>query len=248
MSKKIAVVTGASKGIGKSVAQYLADAGYHVVLIARNAELLQQVNDSIISNGGACSYYAIDVSHAVDVETCMQNIVTQHGHIDLVFNNAAILKKGTAEVSVADIDELLRINLNGAIYVAKYAAAHMKQQGDGYIINLSSIGGKVAQSFSGIYSASKFGLLGFSEALSKEMSFYNVKVTSICPSMVATDMTAGRKFKSEDMIRPEDINKTVGYLLSLSNNAMPLEIVIHCVPFVKQIAEVTYSQIYGPSS
>ena len=113
----------------------------------------------------------------------------------------------------------------------------MEEQRNGYIINVSSLGGKVAASFAGVYAASKFGLSGFSEALSKEMSLYGVKVTNICPSMIATEMANGRKFKLDQMIQLNDITKTVDYLLSLSKNAIPTEILISCLPLIEKTTE-----------
>ena len=172
------------------------------------------------------------------VQAYIEQITNDYGRIDLLINNAAILKRGTTELPDREIDELLRINLNGAIYVAKYVATQMKKQRHGYIINISSLGGKVAASFSGIYAASKFGLSGFSEALSKEMSLYGVKVTNICPSMIATEMAEGRKFKLNQMIQLDDITKTVAYLLSLSHNAIPTEILISCLPLIEKTTEL----------
>lgn len=244
MNKKIAVITGASRGIGKAVAEYLAEKGYTVALIARNEKLLTQVHDQIIAKGGNASLYVTDVSDSSQVKTCIENIVNKYQKIDLLFNNAAILKRGTSDISDRDIDELLQINLHGAIYIAKYVAEQMKKQKEGYIINMSSIGGKIAQSFSGIYAASKFGLTGFNEALAKEMSFYGVKVTSICPSMTATEMTAGRRFKPEVMIQTSDIIKTVEYLLGLSKNATPIEVIIHCLPFVEKNTQAI-NELFG---
>ena len=234
MQDNVAIVTGASRGVGKSLATYLAKLGYFVILVARNEKLLGKVSTEIHENGGKSVFFAIDVSNSSQVELCVDKIIDKYGRIDLLLNNAAILKRGTTELPDEEIDELLKINLNGAIYVAKYVAVHMKKQRNGYIINITSLGGKFAASFSGIYAASKFGLSGFSESLSKEMSLYNVKVTNICPSMIATEMAKGRKFKLDQMIQLDDIKKTVGYLLSLSNNAVPTEILISCLPLIKK--------------
>jgi short-subunit dehydrogenase len=161
-----------------------------------------------------------------------------------LFNGAGILKHGTSDLPAAEIDELLKINLNGAIYTASYVAAQMRKQRSGYIINVASIGGKIAQSFSGVYASSKFGIVGFSEALSKEMAEFDVKVTCLCPGQVATEMTRERDFSQDDMIQVGDINKTIGYLLSLSKNAIPFEITINCLPFVKKMAQVMH-EVYG---
>lgn len=237
MREKIAVITGASRGIGKAIAIYLAELGYIVILLARNKKLLENVSEEINKKGGKASYIPIDVANSSQVKTYIEQIITQYGYIDLLINNAAILKRGTTDITDDDVDELLKINLNGAIYVAKHVATQMKKQRDGYIINISSLGGKVAASFAGIYAASKFGLSGYSEALSKEMSLYGVKVTSICPSMVATEMAAGRKFELHKMIQIEDMTRTVGYLLSLSKNAIPTEILLSCLPLIEKTTE-----------
>jgi len=244
MNKKIALVTGASQGVGRTIAIHLAKKNYFIVLLARNQDKLKTVHETILQQGGSCTYYSADVADAEQVKSCVRNIIETHGKIDLLFNNAGILKHGTSTLADSEIDELLKINLNGAIYVAKYVAEQMKAQKNGYIINLSSLGGKVAASFAGIYAASKFGLTGFSEALAKEMSLYHVKVTNICPHVITTEMTAGRTFKPEDMIEQADIEKTIDYLLSLSKNAIPLELVIHCMPFIEKMVHSTY-QVYG---
>ncbi|MCA0403909.1 MAG: SDR family oxidoreductase [Proteobacteria bacterium] len=240
MEKKLAIVTGASRGVGKELAIYLAKLDYFVVLIAKNSLLLNQVCQKITEDGGKAVFFSVDISDALQVQACIQQIIQDYGRIDLLINNAAILKRGTTEITDENIDELLKINLNGAIYVAKYVANQMKKQRQGYIMNISSLGGKVAQSFSGIYAASKFGLSGFSEALSKEMSAYGVKVTNICPSMIATEMAEGRKFKLEQMIQLEDLSRTVGYLLSLSDNATLMEIQINCLPLIEKTTETMH--------
>lgn len=237
MQEKIAIVTGASRGVGKDIAKYLAESGYFVILLARDGEKLEQVSNEIQENKGKSAFYSIDVSNASQVKSCISQIVNKYNRIDLLINNAAILKRGTTDLPDDEIEELLKINLNGAIYVAKNVALQMQKQSDGYIMNISSLGGKVAASFAGIYAASKFGLSGFSEALTKEMSLYGVKVTNICPSMIATEMAEGRKFKLDDMIQLSDITKTVGYLLSLSKNAIPAEILISCLPLIEKTTE-----------
>ncbi|PIQ42461.1 MAG: alcohol dehydrogenase [Gammaproteobacteria bacterium CG11_big_fil_rev_8_21_14_0_20_46_22] len=244
MNKKIAIVTGASQGLGKAVAIDLAKQGYLVVLVARNKSKLESVCEVIKATGGDSLFYSLDVSEAKQVEQCVEEIVSKYGRIDLLFNNAGVLQHGTTTLSSEEIDKIIQINLNGAIHMASVVAKQMKQQKQGYIMNVSSLGGKVAASFAGVYAASKFGLSGFSEALSKEMSLYGVKVSNLCPGMMATEMTAGRLFKAEDMIEIDDICQTVRYLLSLSRKAIPLEIVLHCLPFVEKTTRATH-EAYG---
>jgi len=211
--------------------------------MARDEERLREVQQIIQDRGGLAVYYAMDVSNALQVKSCMADIVEKYSHIDLLINNAAILKRGTIDLADEEIDELIRINLNGAIYVAKYVALQMKSQSSGYIINISSLGGKFAASFSGVYAASKFGLSGYSEALTKEMSAYGVKVTSVCPSMIATEMAVGRTFSLDQMLQSEDIIKTIDYLLSLSKNAIPTEILLSCLPLI-ELTTATIKKMY----
>lgn len=240
MQNKIAIVTGASRGVGKALAIYLAHLDYFVILIAKNSDLLNQVSQEITKHGGEAAYFSVDVADSAQVQTCINQIIQTYGRIDLLINNAAVLKRGTTDISDEDLSELLNVNLMGALYVAKHVANQMKKQQKGYIMNISSLGGKVAQSFSGVYAASKFGLSGFSEALAKEMAAYHVKVTNICPSMIATDMAEGRKFALDQMIQLEDLSKTVGYLLSLSDNAIPTEILIGCLPLIEKTTELMH--------
>jgi short-subunit dehydrogenase len=245
MTKKLAIVTGAGSGVGKGVALYLAKQDYYVVLIARSERKLKDVYEGITQNGGTAEMCQLDISDAKNVSTTIKKIIENHGQIDFLFNNAGILRHGTTDILDQDLDELLKTNLNGAIYVAKNVAAQMKKQKNGYIMNVSSERGKIAASFDGAYCASKFGLSGYSEALTKEMSLYGVKVTNICPSMTATDMvTKDRSFPPEEMIQVSDIIKTVDYLLSLSNSALPTEIVIYSLPFIEKTTNAI-KQLYG---
>ncbi len=154
----------------------------------------------------------------------------------MLFNNAGIGTVGTTDVSDEAIKRTLDINLLGAINFAKYVALEMKKQQFGYIINLSSMSGKISSATLGVYNASKFGLTGFSEALAKEMAGFGVKVTAICPGMVATEMTEEFNFKQEWMLHVDDICKTIGYLLDLGPNALPTEILLNCLPFVVKMA------------
>ncbi len=230
MTGKIALITGASRGIGLNVAKSMAKMGYSTILLARNSEALRQACQDIQSMGGKADYFCCDVSDYKQVESTITTIVDKYGKIDVLFNNAGVLKTGTFEISENDTKEMLRINLEGAIFTAQVTAKVMKQQSSGYIINLASTSGKTGTAGLGIYNASKFGLVGFSEALAKEMAAYNVKVTAICPSMIATEMTQEFNFEQQLMIEPSDIAKTVAYLLDLGKNAVPSEIVIKCLP------------------
>lgn len=240
MNKKIAIITGANSGIGKAVALDLASQNYHVILIARSIERLKKVKSEIESFSGSASYYSLDVSNSQEVESCFNDIINQYHHIDVLFNNAGIVRLGTANIQTNDIDAMIKTNLLGAIYIGNAVASIMKNQKSGYIINIASMAGKRALPVNGIYSASKYGLVGYGEALFKELLPYGIKVTTICPSMVATDMTKDLKIPSELMIQPADIVQTVRYLLSIGKTSSIQEILVQCTEFsTKEIQAVT---------
>lgn len=232
MNKKIAIITGASRGIGKTVALELSQLHYHVILISRSEKSLALLKDEIEKNGNTADYYALDVACHEKVNSTINHIINKFHSIDLLFNNAGVLTKGTLEISSIDVEEMIKINLLGVIHVGNCVASHMKQQKNGYIINMSSMAGKRGVVSNGIYSASKFGVLGYSESLYKELLPYGIKVTAICPSTVATDMTQSFQFEPNLMIPTKDILKTILFLLSLDENTAIPEIMLQCSAFV----------------
>lgn len=232
MKQQIALITGANRGIGLAVAESLAKNGYLVILTARNKEKLEEACSIVTTSGGIADHYVLDVTDALQIKAVIDNIIAKYGHIDVLFNNAGVFITGTTNIDNNDIECVLQTNLIGAIFVAKEVALQMKKQKSGYIINLSSISGKGGAAAAGIYSASKYGLCGFNDSLAKEMSEFGVKVTALCPSVIATDMTQDFQMNQDDKIPTSDITKTVDYLLSLSPNTLPIEIVIDCTPLV----------------
>ena len=237
MNKKVAIITGASDGIGKSIAVGLSNDNYHVILIARSQKNLQNVKNEIEKNGHTADLYPLDVANADSVKTTIDDIVTRFHKIDVLINNAGILKMGSSEMASTDIDEIIKVNLLGAIYVGNCVAEQMKKQKSGYIMNISSMAGKRGLAPNGIYSASKFGVTGYSESIFKELLSYGINVTAICPSTVATSMTKSFAIDQRLMIHPEDILKTVRYLLSLGENAVVPEIMVQCRTFLVKEAQ-----------
>jgi NAD(P)-dependent dehydrogenase (short-subunit alcohol dehydrogenase family) len=227
MIKKVAVITGASRGIGKAVALDLAQQNYIVILVAKNKTKLEEVANQINKNGGEAIFYSLNVAAYDEVETCVNKVLKAYGRIDVLFNNAGVLHLGTINLTAKQIDEIIDINLKGAIYFASKVAAVMSQQRSGYIINLASTAGKRVLPGVGVYCASKFGLVGYSEALAMEMLPHNVLVSAICPSYVNTDMPQGfAAAQKERMIPTEQIVATVNFLLQSDPRAAIKEIVI----------------------
>lgn len=241
--KKVAVITGASQGIGKAVALSWAE-DYHVILLARSEKKLQELKQQIEKRGQTADVYVLDVTDSAKVYATVDDIIHRFNRIDFLFNGAGIFSFGTSDMPITEIETMLKTNLFGTIYVSNAVAAHMKKQKNGYIFTMSSIAGKRGMPRSGIYCASKFGVSGYSEALFKELLAYDVKVTALCPSTVATDMTKGFPLDQKLMIPAEDIVKTVNYLLSLNDNTAIAEIIIQCSAFVVQESQAVTEKLF----
>ncbi|MCG8436249.1 MAG: SDR family oxidoreductase [Gammaproteobacteria bacterium] len=226
MADKVAIVTGASRGIGRTVAEAFIERGYRVALVARTKAALEELaqgSDHVLA-------LPVDVADAAAIDQAVQAVVDKWGAIDILFNNAGILREGTSDASLEDFDDLYRINLRAAFVFIKAVAPHMKSQRSGYVFNLASRSGKFAFPKFGAYAASKFGMIGLNEALFKELAPYGVKVTALCPSWVDTDMAqqGDSPLDKPDMIQTADIMKTVDWLLELSPAAAVQEVIIYC--------------------
>ena len=227
---KVALVTGASKGIGAAVARGLAQDGYSLGLISRNKNALESLAGELTKTYQVdVTYSAVDVSDSVMVEKAITDIHARFGRVDLLFNNAAINIRGTLELTHAEFDEIMRVNVQGAFNVLKAVVPLMKQQREGYILNVASVAAKTGFSGSGAYCGTKFALLGLSESLFHELVPLGIKVTALCPSWVDTEMASYAPFSGEQMISPNDIVRTVRYLQALSPYACPKELVLECV-------------------
>ncbi|MEH6453585.1 MAG: SDR family oxidoreductase [Psychromonas sp.] len=217
---KHAVVTGASKGIGKAVAKYLATQGYDLTLIARNTEALNQVRVETHSDFPNLSVdvHSIDLSDYNNAYKKLITIAKQLDRIDIVFNNAGVFTLGTLNIDLDDFSNMIDINVKGLFIVAKAFGNKMKVQKHGYIFNLGSMAGKQTFATGGGYCASKYAVVGFNGALHQELKPYNVKVTAICPGVIDTDMTKTFDTPKEEKMGTEEITKAIGYLLSCGPN------------------------------
>lgn len=228
--QKAAIVTGASKGIGYAVAQYLSDKGYTVLLISRNEAALKKV---LATLGTHHRYAALDVSNAEAVKEAVDRFAKEMGRVDLLFNNAGYAKAGTSTLPSEEFVKMVNTNLVGTFNFVAAVAPYMKQQGSGFIMNLSSYSAKVARGMLGGYAASKFGVMGLNEALYKELAPFGISVTAICPNLVYTEMTASVDMPREKMLHTDDVVKTVDYLLNLSPAVAIKEIVLQCREYVR---------------
>lgn len=224
---QVAIVTGGSSGIGLAIATSLVNEGMAVAIAARDEKKLRKAAGKLGDMGGRVIAVATDVSIGGQVEQLVEQTTNTFGRIDLLVNNAGIGKWAPIEESTeAEWDEVQAINLKGAFLCTKAVLPIMKRQRSGYIINIASVAGKTGFGGSSAYSASKFGLVGFTESLLEESIKYNIKATVICPGYVATPMVEEASVPAKEMIPPEDIGRLVVGLLHLSPVTVIKEIVV----------------------
>jgi NAD(P)-dependent dehydrogenase (short-subunit alcohol dehydrogenase family) len=202
---KVVVVTGASSGIGRAMALAFAAAGAKVGLVARRRALLDEVAREA---GGETAVLAGDVSRQDDVRECFAAVRARFGRVDIVVNNAGILRPApVTEISTADLDAMLRVNLFGALYVMQEAVPLMLAQGGGSIVNVASLAGRRGVSPLGGYCATKFALIGLTEALRMELHGRPVHVGLVLPGVVETPMVETMTHDQEFLdLWPQSLN------------------------------------------
>ncbi len=225
-SKKVAIITGASKGIGYDVARGLANDGYRVVLIARTENSLSDLAKQITNSGGEVKIICADITNFEFITQELTTIIKQWGRVDVLVNNAGIYKSGTLEATLDDYQAVYDVNFKAQLMLIKIVIPVMQKQKNGYIFNIASIAGKIGFAATGAYVSSKFALVGLSESLHNEYATDGIKITSICPSWVATDMAKAANLPESLMIKPVDILQTIRWLLLLSPATFVKEIVL----------------------
>jgi 3-oxoacyl-[acyl-carrier protein] reductase len=223
LKDKIALVTGASRGIGRSISLALAESGARVVLTSRSLDRLKGVEGEITSSGGAATSIAADLSQEEQIARLFAEVRKLFKRLDVLVNNAGVGLWGKlVDFSAEDFDKLIRVNLKGPYLCCQQAMRIMIPQKSGYIINVSSVQGIKGYENQSAYAASKHGIMGLSKSLAIEAQKYNVRVSVILPAAVNTEMirTVRPDLDPSVLIRPEDIAKAVVFLLSLSDTAM----------------------------
>jgi len=187
LEKSVAVVTGAATGIGRALAERLADEGASLCLADINKGELDVVAVGLRAKGCDVAAHAVNVADRQQVDTLCRKTVEQFGRVDVLINNAGVALCGDVEeVSLADIEWLMGINFWGTVYGVKYFLPILKQQKKAYIVNLSSVFGMIAAPGEAAYAASKFAVRGFTEALRHELAGTSVQVSSVHPGGIRT--------------------------------------------------------------
>jgi len=224
LSGKAALVTGGGSGIGLACARALARRGARVAVAGRTAARLDAAAADL---GGEALAIPADVSDADAAAGAVAATVERFGRLDVLVNNAGIGGRGrVADLDPADFDRVLATNLRGPFLCARAAWPHLAATGDGWVFNVASFAGKKGMAGAGAYCASKFGLLGLSEAMSEEGQADGIRAAALCPGYVATPMVAGASVPPAEMLQPEDIAATMLWLLGLSRPAVVKEVVL----------------------
>ncbi len=226
MKGKIAVVTGASRGIGRAIAVKLAQCGATVIINYNGSkEKAEEVREEIEAAGGSADAYQCNVS---DFESCGQfikDVLEKYGRIDILVNNAGINRDGLLMgMSEKDFDDVIQTNLKGAFNTIHFASRPMLKAKSGRIINISSVVGVAGNAGQANYAASKAGIIGLTKAAAKELASRGITVNSIAPGFIETDMTAVLSDKVKDGAvaniplgkfgKPEQIAAAVAFLAS----------------------------------
>ena len=217
---KVAFITGAGRGIGKAVAISLAKEGVNVGLLARTEEALKEVASEVEKLGVQAAYATIDVSSLSEVEAAINSLTNELGKADILINNAGIGKfQSLLEMDPEEWKQIIDVNLMGPYYVTKAVLPQLIEKNGGDIINISSTNGLSGAATSSAYSASKFGLIGMTESLAQEVRRNNIRVTSLTPSTVATELAVKTNLISdndeEKYMQPEDIAEFIVSQLKL---------------------------------
>ena len=224
---KIALVTGAGKGIGKAIALALATEGAHVGLIARTEKELQTVAGEIKSIGVQASYATADVSNRNELEEAIEKIRKELGPIEILINNAGTGTFGKfLDLEPEVWEQQIKVNVFGVYYATRAVLPSMIERNSGDIVNISSTAGKSGSAVTSAYSASKFAVFGLSESLMQEVRKHNIRVTAMAPSTVVTDLANSANLVTGDpnrVMHPEDFAELIIAQLKLNRRVFVKE-------------------------
>ena len=238
LSGKVALVTGASSGIGAATALALAAAGVRVAVSARRAERLAALVTKIEAVGGMALALPGDVAVEADAFKAVADTVAQFGRMDILVNSAGVNEAGGVEsLTLNQWRRVIDINLYGTLYTCKASIAQMKAQGNGDIINISSTSGRRAAGLFGPYSTSKFGLTGMTEGLRQEVGGAGIRVSIIEPGATETEIADSitdpkwrdaiqQHVAKDGAMQPEDIAETIMFIVSLPRRANVSQLLI----------------------
>lgn len=224
-SEPVAVITGASQGIGAAIASELARRGHRLALLSRDREKLREVVQEVAVESPAAETFPCDLQDPQQVEKTFEAILQWAGRVDVLINNAGLgIFAPLHELSDTDWDSQLNTNLRGVFYCSRAVIPAMISQQSGAIINISSLAGKNAFAGGAAYCASKWGLQGLTYCMAEELRQHNIRVSVICPGSVHTEFSPHKGKDPAKMLQPEDVAKTAGWLLEQSPQSFVSEV------------------------
>jgi len=221
----VAIITGASRGIGLAIAAELARRGYRLALLARDQKALEGAARRLGASAPEVKTFPCDVRDAAQVNAASEKILAWAGRVDVLVNNAGIGGFGAIHELTDEVwDDTLDTNLRGVFLCSRAVAPEMIRQRSGYIINISSLAGKNFFAGAAAYCASKWGLMGLTKCMAEDLRGYGIRVTAICPGSVHTEFSPHAGKDPKKMLQPEDVARTVGWLLDQSPTSFASEI------------------------
>lgn len=231
---KVVAITGASSGIGEATARHLAQAGAHVVIGARRADLLAALADEITAAGGSVRHRALDVADAQDFEAFLAFAEAEFGRLDVVVNNAGLMPLSPLEAGKIDEwNRMIDVNIRGVLHGIKAGLPIMRRQGSGQFVNISSIGGHAVYPTAAVYCATKYAVIAISEGLRQEHQ--DIRVTVISPGVTRSDLAgsisdpgaqaAMAEFRKV-AIEPEAIAQAIGFAIGQPGDVDVSEIIV----------------------
>ncbi len=234
---KVAVITGASSGIGEATAEALAAEGASVVVAARREERLSELVERINSNGGKALAVSADVTDESQAHELIRKAKSEFGRVDILVNNAGVMQLSAVEKGLSDEwRRMFDVNVLGLLYATDAAVAVMKEQGSGHLVNVSSVAGRRSRATTGVYSGTKFAVNAISEALRQELLEDSIRVTIVEPGAVATELATHitdedakeslSGLLSLDILQAEDIANAIAYCVTQPERVSVNEILI----------------------
>jgi 3-oxoacyl-[acyl-carrier protein] reductase len=223
--KRVAIVTGGSRGIGAAIVRQLAKNGLHVVAVARNLDKLQAVCGECTGAGGSAEAVSVDIADSKALAEAIEKIGDAHGRIDVLVNNAGITRDGLLlRMDDEDFDAVIDTNLKSAFVAIRSTARMMMRSKTGRIVNISSVAGVAGNAGQANYSASKAGLIGLTKTVAKELSGKGITCNAVAPGFITTDMTDVLNDKIKEGVKqfiplkrfgePQEIASVVAFLCS----------------------------------